>query len=372
MRILFVDDEPLILEGLQNLLRRFRKKWTMAFAVGADEAIRKLDESFFDIVITDMRMPGLSGADLLSLVRDNHPGTARIMLSGYSEEETILRALPVAHQYMSKPCDPVILQRIIENLVAGIEGLENPEMAKAANRLSAPLTSPDNMQTLQRLLEHPDENADAILRLATADIGLSTRLLQIVSSSFFGRPQVISDVGQAIHYLGLPMLKQLTLQNDIFNTAMPDDADAQQHFNDVQEAAQHFSQHLAVLLGEGPEGGAGTTAAMLIALGPLALVQMGQPTNAPALKLETGISQFLLRLWGLPEKLVTLSKWLDNRPDEIGMEVPQAIYAARKVWLNRHSKQVELDIDFLKSLGLGSELERWTAQIQSRSNRDKK
>ncbi|MBT6488866.1 MAG: response regulator, partial [Deltaproteobacteria bacterium] len=99
MKILFVDDEPLILEGLQNLLRRFRKKWAMSFAVGADEALEKLDIETFDIVITDMRMPGLSGAELLKRVRETHPGTARIMLSGYSEEETILQALPVAHQY---------------------------------------------------------------------------------------------------------------------------------------------------------------------------------------------------------------------------------------------------------------------------------
>ena len=152
MRILFVDDEPLILEGLQNLLRRFRKKWKMSFAIGGDEAIEWLEKEAFDIVITDMRMPGLSGADLLKNVKTNHPGTARIMLSGYSEEETILDALPVAHQYMSKPCDPVILKRIIENLVAGVEELEHPKLAQAANQLGAPLTSVKTLEALQKFL----------------------------------------------------------------------------------------------------------------------------------------------------------------------------------------------------------------------------
>ncbi|MBT4274872.1 MAG: response regulator [Deltaproteobacteria bacterium] len=369
MKILFVDDEPLILEGLQNLLRRFRKKWAMSFAVGADEALEKLDIETFDIVITDMRMPGLSGAELLKRVRETHPGTARIMLSGYSEEETILQALPVAHQYMSKPCDPIILQRIIENLVSGIEHLNNPAVAQSANRLGAPLTSAQNLSTLQELLEHPEESGDAIQRLVASDIGLSARLLQIVSSSFFGRPQVVSDVGQAIHYLGMPMLKRLAHHPEIFNVTLPTQPDALQQFNDVTATAQHFSQHLAVLLGEGAEGGPGTTAAMLIALGPLAMVQMGEDLN-PGSQLEAGLSQFLLQLWGLPEKLTQLSDNLHHQPAGNTLEVEQAIYASRKVWLNRQSREVELDVDYLKSLGLVAEVEEWTTRIKSRSNRD--
>ena len=369
MKILFVDDEPLILEGLQNLLRRFRKKWSMSFAVGAEEAFEKLGEQPFDIVITDMRMPGLSGAELLKRVRETHPGTARIMLSGYSEEETILQALPVAHQYMSKPCDPVILQRIIENLVLGIEHLDNPAIAEAANRLGAPLTSAKSLNALQKLLEHPEDAGDAIQRLVASDIGLSARLLQIVSSSFFGRPQVVSDVGQAIHYLGMPMLKRLAHHPQIFNVTLPTHPKAAEQFADVTTTAQRFSQHVAVLLGEGAEGGPGTTAAMLIALGPLALVQMGAALE-PDSQLETGLSQFLLQLWGLPEKLTSLSGFLHNQPDGSTLEVPQAIYACRKVWLNRHSGEVELDMDFLKSLGLSAKVEEWAAQIKSRSNRD--
>ena len=369
MKILFVDDEPLILEGLQNLLRRFRKKWDMSFAVGAEEAFEQLDGKSFDIVVTDMRMPGLSGADLLKRVRENHPGTARIMLSGYSEEETILQALPVAHQYMSKPCDPVILKRIIENLVSGIEHLDNPLIAEAANRLGAPLTSAQNLAALKELLEHPEESGDAIQRLVAADIGLSARLLQIVSSSFFGRPQVVSDVGQAIHYLGMPMLKRLAHHPDIFNITLPGHPDAEREFAEVTIAAQHFSQHLAVLLDEGAEGGPGTTAAMLIALGPLAMVQMGEKLE-PGSQLETGLSQFLLQLWGLPEKLTNLSDFLHNQPEGNTLEVEQAIYASRKVWLNRESRDVELDMEYLKSLGLAAKVDEWATQIKSRSNRD--
>jgi HD-like signal output (HDOD) protein len=123
------------------------------------------------------------------------------------------------------------------------------------------------------------------------------------------------------------------------------------------------------LLDEGAEGGPGTTAAMLIALGPLAMVQMGEKLE-PGSKLETGLSQFLLQLWGLPEKLTNLSDFLHNQPEGNTLEVEQAIYASRKVWLNRESRDVELDMEYLKSLGLAAKVDEWTTQIKSRSNRD--
>ena len=369
MRILFVDDEPLILEGLQNLLRRFRKKWKMSFAIGGDEAIEWLEKEAFDIVITDMRMPGLSGADLLKNVKTNHPGTARIMLSGYSEEETILDALPVAHQYMSKPCDPVILKRIIENLVAGVEELEHPKLAQAANQLGAPLTSVKTLEALQKLLKEPETNHDAIHRLIASDVGLTARLLQIVSSSFFGRPQTAMDVGQAIHYLGLPMLQKLANQPAIFGADTTGNAKIEDALETIQMQATHFSHHVAVLLGEGPEGGPGTTSAMLIALSPLALLQMGNIVESGP-KIEQRLHQFLLRLWGMPEKLVNLTRWLDKKPDGSTLEVAHAIYAARNVWLERTDPKAGLDIDFLKSLGLAAEIESWTLQIQSRVKRN--
>ena len=103
---------------------------------------------------------------------------------------------------------------------------------------------------------------------------------------------------------------------------------------------------------------------MLIALSPLALLQMGNIVESDP-KIEQRLHQFLLRLWGLPEKLVNLTRWLDNKPDGSTIEVAHAIYAARNVWLERADPKAGLDID-LKSLGLAAEIESWTLQIQSR------
>lgn len=101
-RILFVDDEPMILRGLNAMLRRERRRWDMSFATSGAEALTLIDLGPFDVIVTDMRMPEMDGAELLSAVRDRHPETVRIVLSGFSETQASLRAIPVAHQFVSE------------------------------------------------------------------------------------------------------------------------------------------------------------------------------------------------------------------------------------------------------------------------------
>ncbi|HMG23584.1 MAG TPA: response regulator, partial [Kofleriaceae bacterium] len=118
-RILFVDDEPAILAGLQNLLYKDRKRWDMVFALGGQLALDEIRKESFDIVVSDMRMPGVDGATLLNTVKDECPATVRIMLSGHADREAIVRALPALHQLLSKPCDAATLRGAIERSLDG-------------------------------------------------------------------------------------------------------------------------------------------------------------------------------------------------------------------------------------------------------------
>src|ERR1700693_5011859 len=112
--ILFVDDEPKVLEGLRRMLRPYGTVWEMSCANGGEEALAILDSRHYDIVVTDMKMPGMDGARLLEHVRDRYPGVIRLVLSGYFEQEAGLRAVPVAHQFLVKPCQPEKLCEAIE------------------------------------------------------------------------------------------------------------------------------------------------------------------------------------------------------------------------------------------------------------------
>ena len=114
MRILFVDDEPRILDGLRRMLRSRRREWSLHFATSGDEALEQLADLPFDVIISDMRMPRMDGATLLGIVRESFPNVIRIVLTGHTEPEERAHAVPVAHQFLTKPCDPSLLQAAID------------------------------------------------------------------------------------------------------------------------------------------------------------------------------------------------------------------------------------------------------------------
>lgn len=116
-RVLFVDDEEPLLLGLQNRLRRLRKRWTFSFVLGPEEALAELERSDFDAVVTDMRMPKMNGAQLLETVRDRFPTTARLVLSGHADQETRQRALEVADRYLAKPCELMELESALREAI---------------------------------------------------------------------------------------------------------------------------------------------------------------------------------------------------------------------------------------------------------------
>src|SRR5664279_320359 len=101
-QILFVDDEPMVLQGLQRLLRAFRNEWDMAFVASGQEALAQLAEHPFDIIVSDMRMPGMNGAELLKEVMRRYPAMVRIVLSGHADRDLVTQCVGVAHQYISK------------------------------------------------------------------------------------------------------------------------------------------------------------------------------------------------------------------------------------------------------------------------------
>ena len=126
LKILFVDDEQEVLNGLRCTLRAERGRWDLHWARGPFAALELLDREGFDVVVSDMRMPELDGASLLQEVRLRQPAALRIVLSGYADGTACARAVPVAQAWLDKPCSR-------ERMVAVI---------KRAERLNATLASP--------------------------------------------------------------------------------------------------------------------------------------------------------------------------------------------------------------------------------------
>jgi DNA-binding NtrC family response regulator len=120
-RVMFVDDDPAVLAGLRNMLYKERNRWSMSFVDDAARALAELRVQPCDVIVSDMRMPGMDGATLLTHVKHEFPNTIRIMLSGYAESEALERVRPALHHLLTKPCDSRVLRRLIEPEVVPLD-----------------------------------------------------------------------------------------------------------------------------------------------------------------------------------------------------------------------------------------------------------
>ena len=222
-RILFVDDEPPILEGLQNLLRKNRRKWDMSFAVGGEAALELLKTQSFDVLVSDMRMPGVDGAQLLRYAKDHHPKTVRIILSGHMELKMALQAVPVAHQFLSKPCDALELENVVER-ACGVQDLLNDDtgsLRQMIGRINQLPSAPKTYHALMQALAEDRAGIDEIARLLKQDMAICAKLLQVVNSAFFRLARRIANVEEAVRYLGFVMVRNLALTVEVFQSIEP-------------------------------------------------------------------------------------------------------------------------------------------------------
>jgi putative nucleotidyltransferase with HDIG domain len=215
-RILFVDDEPSILDGLKRALRAQRNGGDMVFASSGPAALELLATGPCDVVVSDMRMPGMDGAAFLAAVCERYPATARIILTGYTELDASVRAAPVAQQFLLKPCDPGTLTRVIEQQIATLERFHAQWVTELVGSVRTIPVAPRAYKDLGELTGQPNASVDQIANVVERDVGISAKVLQLANSAFFGRPRDVADIRMAVSYLGGNLLRQLTGEGGIF------------------------------------------------------------------------------------------------------------------------------------------------------------
>lgn len=176
--VLFVDDERRVLDGLRRGLRDRRHEWRMSFAVGGAEAIELLRAQRFDVVVSDMRMPGLDGAALLLWVRDHQPAAGRVILSGQSEQSAVLRASVAAHRFVHKPCELTVLGATVDSLLEGPALSDESQLLVVPGPVAALAGPPLVVARMRHLLDRPDRRLAAAVGAITAEIDRSARAVE--------------------------------------------------------------------------------------------------------------------------------------------------------------------------------------------------
>jgi HD-like signal output (HDOD) protein/ActR/RegA family two-component response regulator len=216
-RILFVDDEPALLDGLRGRLRSLRSRWEMVFVESGSRAVTEMELQPADVVVADMRMPGMDGAQLLTIVRERWPETVRMVLSGYAEEEQSARLLTVAHQYLSKPCEAQQMEKVISRCVELHDLLREPGLRGIVGRIRNLPAMPRTYAKLRKVMESPDVSVREVAKIVYEDAAIAAKVLQVVNSSFFRLARRISNVEQAVAYLGFNAIRTLAMSVEVFS-----------------------------------------------------------------------------------------------------------------------------------------------------------
>lgn len=220
-RILFVDDETSALRELKCALRPMEEKWAMHFADTGLAALDECSRYSFDVVVSDMQMPGMDGTELLSEIRRLYPGTIRLMLSDPTDNQAILQALGATHQFLSKPCDPETLQTAVERAYALKHLLANPRLTKLVSGMDTIPTMPDVYRKIVAVLQKHDASLLDVGAEIANDIGMTTNILKLVNSAFFGLAQPVSSIERAVSLLGMSTITALVLAEGVFSKVDP-------------------------------------------------------------------------------------------------------------------------------------------------------
>ena len=388
-RILFVDDDELILRSIERVLRRRVQgaHWELHFATDGDVALQLMAQQTFDVIVADAQMPRMSGTGLLRRVQEANPGVVRILMSGHTGLEMLRGALPLAHQFITKPCDAQQLTNTLENACGLRSILNRPELRTLVGSSNELPSAPRTYVEISNALSNPHASTRTVAEIVEKDIALSARVLQLVSSGLYGLPRQVSSIGGAVAFLGVEMIKALVLSIEVskmfpVSRAIPDFS-----IDTLQRRSAAASQLAKRLLGQESGPDSVLIAGMLQDVGQLIFaaraaqrfsiaLSSSARSKAPLYEAEielfgsthAEVGAYLLGLWGLPPRIVhAVAHHLEPAPGARVFDAAAALYVGNLLTQNPDvpaldevpARTTAIDLSYLRTLGVAHQLDDW-------------
>ena len=371
-RVLFVDDEGRILQGLRRMLRALRHEVELNFAQSGPEALERFEESPFDVLVTDMRMPGMNGAELLNEILARHPGTVRIVLSGQCDQETVLQCVGPAHQFLTKPCGSEVLKSTVVRACGVGEYAVIGTWKRDLSRLLSIPSLPENYENLVAEVGADRPSLDRISEIVSTDAGMAGKILQLVSSGFFGTPCRVAGLDSAVRLLGLDVFRALVRSTQAF---VPLNVADSSRYEALMEHGWRVATAAKAVAGSVTEEKSVVNYAFLAgllhnvaAMTPAAPRAEGdaETNDAPSdmLAIEprsyAEATAYLLSLWGLPDSIVEPIGLHDTPGDssDESFTALTAVHVADAIVSENVAARV--DFDYLRRIGCDGRLDEWS------------
>ncbi len=390
--VLFVDDDPNILASLRRMLHPLRRTWDIQYASGGREALRMLAEHPFDVVVSDMRMPEMNGAELLAEIMKRQPKVIRIILSGHTEREMALQTINVAHHFLMKPCGYDELTSVIRRAVDLHSTFASPEMGELVGTIGPLPSAPVLYRAIIGELHSDDPDIERVVAIVRNDPPMTATVLRLVNSGFFGMCSRITEVRQAVEMLGIELLQSLAAANGVF--ALYRGADASVHTRLTERAVRlaFLARQFASAAGAPAAVIEGSSvAAILCDVGLLILhaqrldlfrrLSADAPGDADIVATEHAVmgashaqlGAFLLGLWSLEDSVVeAVAHHLAPSSAITGKGLTPLVFVHAADALLAQAGDCAVpahptlpDIDFLTSRGVSEHLPRWREIVDS-------
>jgi len=321
MRILLVGQDANLLAETRRAFWRDHRGWETLFAASGAEALQFLGRDPVDILVSDMRLPDMTGAELFHEVRGIEPGTVRIALADHATAEWEEKAEGDLHRLLVKPVSAAFLQGVIESLCIEDDDTSVRAVRAFVGGLDRIPSLPSLYSELLALLQRQDVGMGEVARLIRKDLGIASQVLKVANSVHCSTDRPVREIGQAAAMLGIDSLRSLVLFRGLISgidSPRPQGLDLEQLWHHSFQVATGVRK-LTVLEGETQLADLAFSVGLLHDIGLVVLatdpsgryhkvLTQAQSTRIPLAVLEqevygvdhTQVGAHLLSLWGLP------------------------------------------------------------------------
>ena len=384
IRIVFVDDELNILEGMRRAFHRMRGEWSMDFFPSGAAALESLAVAPADVIVSDMRMPGMDGWQLLAEVKKLYPQTVRLVLSGQADSTSVMRAVGTAQRYLAKPCASEAIKAAIAQTQTLRQVLSSDRLAQLVGAVGMLPSAPTVFQNILTCLKEPAASLGDVARIIGRDVAMTANIMKLVNSAFFGSRRPVVSAERAVAYLGMDTIGALVLGHSVFKGGA---AIGIAGFN-MEQLWQHSLQTgsgaRAIALAENFSNGEADEAFLAGVLHDVGKVVFATRAAAVPNELSAGedmatmeahhpeVGAYLLGLWGFPNSIVEAVAFhhAPSRASEKCLTLSGLVHIAdRLVHLRCDNcsgqNDAGLEPGYLAGLGLDASVPGWLAALNA-------
>lgn len=374
IRILFVDDEVSVLQAMRRSLHDMSNEWSMEFAASGPAALDALVKTPADVIVSDLRMPGMDGWQLLHEVKKRHPQMMRLIVPGAADPSCVMRAVGTAHQYLAKPWTGRTLKAALHQNYSLKKLLGSERISRLVGRFGPLPAMPAVFQELLACLQQPVLSVADAARIMAKDPAMAGNVMKLANSAFFGARQPVITASRAVAHLGADTLGALVLGHAALKMGAPTGIEGfslerlWQHSLETGIAARTVARSEKLPQSFADEAFVG---GVLHDLGKW--VFPGRSATAAQMEAHHAeVGAALLNRWGFPNSIVE-SVAFHHSPAHAsgeGLSLPALIHIADRLVHQRHSEcsgpfERGLEPELLARLGLAARWTEWLAALDS-------